>query len=108
MKRNPFEMMSWMFSMITSIICYGGTDYRYGEGKYDDRYLKEYVDEFGETFVNEFIEKTVSYVSFVEKDTFTDSEGLSYNTMHFKGDMTEERVFKEVMHYFVEKTKTHL
>lgn len=63
--------------MINSILCYGG------ELSIENRYLKPYVDTLGVAIVNRLIaeQKEDFSKATVLQNTFTDDEGLSYNTI---------------------------
>lgn len=77
--------------MINSIIAYhwyeGQTAKRLLDWELNDRhhsYLKEYVNKFGYDEVLSLVQDQLDDTKFVERDVFTDGEGVSYNSITWK------------------------
>lgn len=73
--------------MINSILCYDCRGYKNAEKvmEYEERsyhnYLEDYVKLFGRDKVITLIQKQIDSISSVNCDVYTDSEGLSYNSI---------------------------
>lgn len=77
--------------MINSVIAYewreGQTAKELLDWELHDRYhsyLEEYVNKFGYDEVLALVQGQLDDVKFIERDVFTDSEGLSYNSITWK------------------------
>lgn len=77
--------------MINSVIAYnwyeGQTAKELLDWELNDRYhsyLEEYVNKFGYDEVFALVQGQLDDVKFVERDVFTDDEGLSYNSITWK------------------------
>lgn len=78
---NELRRMRYAFSMIVSIIAYGKKDITIEE-IVNDKYLK---DDLHQTDKNEEMAKyLLENIEKIEQNTYTDCEGLTYNTVHFK------------------------
>lgn len=78
---NELRRMRYAFSMIVSIIVYGKKDITIEE-IVNDKYLK---DDLHQTDKNEEMAKyLLENIEKIERNTYTDCEGLTYNTVHFK------------------------
>lgn len=77
--------------MINSVIAYdwheGQTAKELLDWELNDRYhsyLEQYVNKFGYDEVLTLVQGQLDDVKFVERDVFTDDEGLSYNSITWK------------------------
>lgn len=77
--------------MINSVIAYdwyeGQTAKELLDWELNDRYhsyLKEYVDIFGYDEVLSLVQDQLDDIQFIERDVFTDGEGVSYNSITWK------------------------
>ena len=78
---NELRRMRYTFSMIVSIIAYGKKDITIEE-IVNDKYLK---DDLHQTDKKEEMAKyLLENIEKIEQNTYTDCEGLTYNTVHFK------------------------
>lgn len=78
---NELRRMRYAFSMIVSIIAYGKSDITIEE-IVNDKYLK---DDLHQTNKQEEMAKyLLENIEKIEQNTYTDCEGLTYNTVHFK------------------------
>ena len=78
---NELRRMRYAFSMIVSIFAYGKKDITIEE-IVNDKYLK---DDLHQTDKNEEMAKyLLENIEKIEQNTYTDCEGLTYNTVHFK------------------------
>ena len=78
-------------SMINSVIAYdwyeGQTAKELLDWELNDRYhsyLEEYVEKFGYDEVLALVQDQLNDIKFVERDVFTDGEGVSYNSIIWK------------------------
>jgi hypothetical protein len=75
--RNKEETVKWMKSMMDSLFTYGGL---YKDNTYLDKYKNVLtVDEFNDIFDTYKTYLETHYT--VEKNTYTDHEGCTYNSM---------------------------
>ena len=78
---DELRRMKNVFSMIVSIITYGKSDITI-EDIVNDKYLK------GDLYQTDKKEEIAKYlldnIEKIEQNTYTDCEGLTYNTVHFK------------------------
>lgn len=78
---NELRRMRYAFSMIVSIIAYGRNNITIEE-IVNDKYLK---DDLHQTDKKEEMAKyLLENIEKIEPNTYTDCEGLTYNTVHFK------------------------
>lgn len=77
--------------MINSVIAYdwheGQTAKELLDWELNDRYhsyLEEYVNKFGYDEVLALVQEQLDDIQFVERDVFTDDEGVSYNSITWK------------------------
>lgn len=77
--------------MINSVIAYdwyeGQTAKELLDWELNDRYhsyLEEYVNKFGYDEVLALVQDQLNDIKFVERDVFTDGEGVSYNSITWK------------------------
>lgn len=77
--------------MINSVIAYdwyeGQSAKRLLDWELNDRYhsyLKEYVDKFGYDEVLALVQGQLDDIKSIERDVFTDDEGVSYNSITWK------------------------
>lgn len=82
-------------SMVDSILCYdcrGFSDasavLSYSKRSYKD-YLKEYVESLGENMVLKIIQEQIDSIDHIKCDVYTDSEGVSYNSIVWKDEAKE-------------------
>lgn len=78
-------------SMINSVIAYdwyeGQTAKRLLDWELNDRYhsyLEEYVNKLGYDEVLALVQGQLEDIKFIERDVFTDDEGVSYNSITWK------------------------
>lgn len=78
---DELRRMENVFSMIVSIITYGKSDITI-EDIVNDKYL------IGDSYQTDKKEEIAKYllenIEKIEQNTYTDCEGLTYNTVHFK------------------------
>ena len=78
---NELRRMRYAFSMIVSIIAYGRNNITIEE-IVNDKHLK---DDLHQTDKQEEMAKyLLENIEKIEQNTYTDCEGLTYNTVHFK------------------------
>lgn len=82
--------------MINSVIAYdwhnGQTAKRLLDWELNDRYhsyLEEYVDKFGYDTVLALVQGQLDDIKSIERDVFTDNEGVSYNSIIWKNKETQ-------------------
>ena len=77
-------------SMIDSILCYNCRGWKDAERvlAYEEssryNYLADYVNLFGREKVLELIQGQIDSIESISVNVFTDSEGLSYNSINYK------------------------
>ena len=88
--------------MIHSILTYGSE--RNIDNLVQNEYLKRYIDELGEDKVRELLAGEVEEYknATINKDVYTDGEGVTYNSVTFKDDL-EESDANVVLHEFDEE-----
>ena len=80
----------WCISMIDSILCYNCIGWQDAEKvmAYEEssryNYLEEYVKLFGRDKVVALIQGQIDSIESISTNVFTDSEGLSYNSINYK------------------------
>lgn len=89
-QRREYEKLLCV-SMINSVIAYdwyeGQTAKELLDWELNDRYhsyLEEYVNKFGYDEVLALVQDQLNDIKFVERDVFTDGEGVSYNSITWK------------------------
>lgn len=89
-KFNKADRELWCIEMIHSILIYSSE--RNPDVIIEDKYLKKYIDELGRDKVMELLNQEIEEFNnaTITKDTYTDSEGVTYNSVTFKDDLTEE------------------
>lgn len=73
--------------MIHSILAYSAEDGRTVDNIMDNRYMKSYINSLGEDTVRDLVEKELADFkerATVVNDVYTDSEGVSYNSINWK------------------------
>lgn len=78
---NELRRMRYAFSMIVSIIAYGKSDITIEE-IVNDKYLKDDLHQTDKQ--KEMAKYLLENIEKIEQNTYTDCEGLTYNTVHFK------------------------
>ena len=78
--------------MIHSILTY--TSNRNVDELINNRYLEKYIDEFGEDKVRELLVNEIDEYSkaTINQNVYTDSEGLTYNSVTFSDDLDESNL----------------
>ena len=80
----------WCISMIDSILCYNCRSWKDAERvmAYEEssryNYLADYVKLFGRDKVVALIQEQIDSIESVSVNVFTDSEGLTYNSINYK------------------------
>ena len=76
----------WCIEMIHSILTY--TSDRDIDRLIKDRYLQKYIDELGEDKVRELLAGEIEEYknATINRDVYTDSEGVTYNSVKFRDD----------------------
>lgn len=87
--------------MIHSILTYTDPDYWTVDNVMSNKYMKKYIEELGEDVVSDIVNQEVEEYknnAIVDKDTYTDSEGVTYNSVRFKNEsaMTENSRLKQL------------
>lgn len=89
-QRREYEKLLCV-SMINSVIAYdwyeGQTAKELLDWELNDRYhsyLEEYVEKFGYDTVLALVQGQLDDIVSIERDVFTDNEGLSYNSITWK------------------------
>lgn len=89
-QRREYEKLLCV-EMINSVIAYdwyeGQTAKRLLDWELNDRYhsyLEEYVSKFGYDEVLALVQGQLDDIVYIERDVFTDNEGLSYNSIIWK------------------------
>lgn len=85
-------------SMCESIVCYQSANSPEGYLKNNQRYLGEYVEALGEDVVLAILKDVVDNVAEIIPDTYTDSEGCTYNTISFKDGYIRARDLEKGMY----------
>ena len=76
--------------MINSILCYNCVGYKDAEKvmQYEEKsyhnYLADYVELFGRDKVVALIQEQINSIESINKSVYTDSEGLTYNSINWK------------------------
>lgn len=82
-----------LIEMIHSILTYESRKNWTKETVLNDRYMNEYEKDFSNEEFEKIIQDEVDFYkknAIVEKDTYTDDEGLTYNSVIFKPDVERE------------------
>lgn len=80
----------WCISMIDSILCYDCIGWKDAEKvmEYEEssryNYLEDYVKLFGRDKVVALIQGQIDSIESISTNVFTDSEGLTYNSINYK------------------------
>ena len=88
----------WCIDMINSILAYSSPMWETGEGLVsneehsDYNYLDRYIKKFGREKVVELAQKQIDDVERIERNTFTDDEGCTYNSIVWKSKGIEEQI----------------
>lgn len=81
--------------MIHSILTYTDPEYWTTDYVMSNKYMKKYIEELGEDVVSDIVNQEIEEYknnAIIDKDTYTDSEGVTYNSVRFKNEsaMTED------------------
>ncbi len=95
-------------SMIHSILIY--TDSKLWTEKYvmEDKYMQDYIKDLGEDTVRDIVNKEIADFkenATVQRDVYTDSEGVSYNSLDWKKKTEAVDIDKEEVQDKVEQEK---
>lgn len=90
-------------SMCESIVCYQKANSPEEYLASNQRYLGDYVAELGEDVVLAILKDVVDNVAEIIEDTYTDSEGCTYNTINFKEGYIEARDLEQRMYEMWDK-----
>ena len=87
--------------MIHSILTYTDPDYWTVDNVMSNKYMKKYIEELGEDVVSDIVNQEVEEYknnAIIDRDTYTDSEGVTYNSVRFKNEsaMTENSRLKQL------------
>lgn len=84
--------------MIHSILTYTDSDYWTVDYVMSNKYMKKYIEELGEDVVSDIVNQEVEEYknnAIIDKDTYTDSEGVTYNSVRFKNESAMTKNLKE-------------
>lgn len=88
--------------MIHSILIY--TDSKLWTEKYvmEDKYMQDYINDLGEDTVRDIVNKEIADFkenATVQKDVYTDSEGVSYNSLDWKKKTEDINLTEAIKHF---------
>ncbi len=84
--------------MIHSILTYTDPDYWTVNNVMSNKYMKKYIEELGEDVVSDIVNQEVEEYknnAIIDRDTYTDSEGVTYNSVRFKNESAMTENLKE-------------
>ena len=91
MRQNALERKKLScISMIHSVIAYDWNERDNGQQMVEKElqrkysYLKDYVEELGMEAVVKYAQECIDQVDYIKRNTYTDGEGLSYNSIIWK------------------------
>ena len=87
--------------MIHSILTYAEPENWNIDYVMSNKYMKRYIEELGEDVVSDIVNQEVEEYknnAIIDKDTYTDSEGVTYNSVRFKNEsvMTENSKLEQL------------
>lgn len=84
-KKEELKRELQCMEMIDSIICYGAKNIDL-DSILNDRYMKSYIEDLGIKKVKKLIQGQLDEKPLIKYNTYTDYEGLTYNSMIYKDE----------------------
>lgn len=88
--------------MIHSILTYADPENWTTDYVMSNKYMKKYIEELGEDVVSDIVNQEVEEYknnAIIDRDTYTDSEGVTYNSVRFKNESAMTESLKEDNNY---------